>query len=117
MNFSNATWRKVVYLTLFFFILSGLLACSKEAKREKHWKRGEKYFSENKFREAIIEYKNVLQLDPKDAKVRYKLGLSHMRVGQFREAFSEFLKSVELNQDQIDARLQLGNLYLLSRDK
>jgi len=103
MNLSNK--RKLVFtlMILSLFIVSGLSGCSKEAKKAKHWKRGEKYYSENKFREAIIEYKNVLQLDPKDATCRYKLGLSHLRTGQFREAFSEFSKSVELNQDLVEA--------------
>jgi uncharacterized lipoprotein NlpE involved in copper resistance len=50
-----------IFIMLFCFIFSGLLGCSNEAKKERHWKRGEKYFSENKFREAIIEYKNVIQ--------------------------------------------------------
>jgi tetratricopeptide (TPR) repeat protein len=87
---------------LIIFVLSG---CGQEAKKERHWKRGEQYFTENKFKEAIIEYKNVLQIDPKNVKTRYKLGLSHLRVGQFRDAFSEFSKCVELDQDLIDARL------------
>src|SRR4030042_2131502 len=116
MNLSNKRRLVFTLIILCCFIFSGLSGCSKEAKKAKHWKRGEKYFSQNKFREAIIEYKNVLQLDPKDAPCRYKLGLSHLRAGQLREAFSEFSKSVELNQDLVEARLQLGNFYLLSRN-
>ena len=60
-----------IFVVLCCFVLSGLSGCSKEAKKAKHWNRAEKYFSENKFKEAIIEYKNVLQLDPKDATCRY----------------------------------------------
>ena len=82
-------------------------------KKREALEEGREYFAENKFKEAIIEYKNVLQSDPKDSNVRYRLGLSHLKVGQFQEAFSEFSKCVELNQDQMDARLHLGNLYLL----
>src|SRR5512143_3682034 len=110
--------RRLVFTVIIasIFVFSGLPGCSKEAKKAKHWKRGEQYFSESRFRVAIIEYKNVLQLDPRDASCRYKLGLSHLRAGQFREAFTEFSKSVELNQDLVDARLQLGNSYILSRD-
>ena len=113
INLPGGKRAGIIYAILFLFIFAGLTGCSKEAKKEKHWKRGEKYFAENKFKEAIIEYKNVLQIDPKDSNVRYRLGLSHLRVGQFREAFSEFSKCVELNQDQMDARLYLGNFYLL----
>ena len=105
------------FMMVFCLIFSISAGCSKEAKKERHWNRGEKYFSKNKFKEAIIEYKNVVQIDPKDPKAHYKLGLAHLRTMQFREAFSEFSKSVELDSDMIDARLQLGNLYLLSRDK
>jgi hypothetical protein len=101
INLSGGKRAGIIYAILFLFIFAGLTGCSKEAKKEKHWKRGEKYFAENKSKEAIIEYKNFLQIDPKDSNVRY------------REAFSEFSKCVELNQDQMDARLYLGNFYLL----
>jgi len=108
--------RKYVFLIILCLIFSGLAGCSTEAKKERHWGRGEKYFAENKFKEAIIEYKNVLQIEPGDVKARYKLGLAHLKVGQIREAYAEFSKSVELDPNLVDAGLQLGNLYLLSRD-
>jgi len=92
-----------IFLCLIFIVFAG---CSKEAKKERHWKRGEKYFLENKFKEAIIEYKNVIQIDPQNAKARYKLGLSLLSVGQFREAFAEFSKFVDIDKDFIDARIQ-----------
>ena len=77
----NRRWLTVTFIILFCFILSCFLACSQEAKRERHWKRGEKYFSENKFREAVIEYKNVLQIDPNNAGAHHRLGLAFLRTG------------------------------------
>jgi tetratricopeptide (TPR) repeat protein len=109
---SSSNGRKFLFLLFISFLLFGLAGCNKEAKKERHWGRAEKYFAENKFKEAIIEYKNVLQIDPTDVKARYKLGLAHLKVGQFREAYSEFFKSVESDPNLVDARLQLGNLYL-----
>ena len=105
MNLKERKRLAVIFIPLVLLLFIGPLGCSKEAKKERHWNRGEKYFSENKFREAIIEYKNVLQLEPKDAKTRYKLGLAHLKAGQFREAFSEFSKSVELDGGLSDARV------------
>jgi Flp pilus assembly protein TadD len=93
-----------LFLLLGALILS-LAGCSQEAKKERHWGRAEKYFSKNQYKEAIIEYRNVLQISPNDAKARYKLGLSHFRIGQLREARAEFERSVEIDLGMVDARL------------
>ncbi len=106
----------IAYWILVGLILIGLAGCSKEARMERHWKKGEKYFTQNRFNEAVIEYKNVLQLNPKNAQAHYKLGLAYRNTKNFRGAFSEFSTSVELDPNLIDARLQLATLYLLSRD-
>ncbi len=110
MDVNKRKGMKIIGVIFFSFMILGLLACSQEAKKERHWKRGEKYFSENNFREAIIEYKNVVQIEPTFAQARYKLGLAHLRVGQFREAYLEFLKTIELDPNMLDARLHLGNI-------
>ncbi len=110
---------KFLQVVLALIICGGILllaGCTQEAKKERHWGRGEKYFAENKFKEAIIEYRNFLKLAPGDAKGHYKLGLSYLRTGQVREAFPVLAKSVELDPEQVDARVQLGNIYLLGRD-
>ena len=107
---------RIGLVTCIFIFSFGLLNCSKEAKKERHWVRAEKYFADNQFKEAIIEYKNVLQVEPKHAKARHKLGLAYLRTGQFREAFSEFTKAVDSDPENAETRIQLGNLYLLGKD-
>jgi Tfp pilus assembly protein PilF len=102
---------------VFFALFLTLSGCSKEAKMERHWKKGEQYFSENKPREAVLEYKNVLQLDPRHAKAHYKLGLTYLRLGMVREAYAAMSKTVEIDPGMIEARNQLGQLYLLSGDQ
>src|SRR4030042_5064113 len=97
MRLKSNRWVSIVFILFLGFLLSGSLACSKEAKRERHWQRGEKYFAENKFHEAIIEYQNVVQIEPTDAKARYKLGLAQLKVGQFRQAYQSFSKTAELD--------------------
>ncbi len=49
----------ILSVITFLILFSG---CSKESKIERHWKKGETYFSENKFKEAAIEYKNIIEL-------------------------------------------------------
>jgi len=98
----------LITLIVVAFLTAGFLGCSQEAKLARHWKKAEKYISENKINEAIIEYKNVVQLNPKDAQAHYKLGLAYLRVRNPQAAFSEFSKSVNLDPNLNDARLQLG---------
>ena len=62
MNFFNKRRYVFTLVIVVCFVFAGLSGCSKEAKMEKHWKKGEKYFAETKFKEAVIEYKNVLQI-------------------------------------------------------
>ena len=95
------------------FVIAG---CSKEAKMERHWKKGEQYFQENKMREAVLEYRNVIKLEPKHAKAHYKLGLTYLRMRMIREAYAAINKAVEIDPEMIDARNQLGAIYLLARD-
>ncbi|MCK7506644.1 MAG: tetratricopeptide repeat protein [Desulfobacterales bacterium] len=90
--------------------------CSKESKIERHWKKGETYFSENKLKEAVIEYKNIIQLEPKHSKAYYKLGMAYLKMGLLREGYASLIKTVEINPDMVEARNQLGGLYLLSKD-
>ena len=117
MTSEKKRWAALVCSVVFLAFFLAVSGCSKEAKMERHWKKGEQYFSENKPREAVLEYKNVLQLDPKHAKAHYKLGLTYLRMGMIREAYAEMSKTVELDPGMIDARNQLGQLYLLSGDR
>ena len=116
MNISCRKGFATILIILVSLSMIGLSGCSQQAKKERHWKKGERYFTENKFNEAIIEYKNLLQIDPNDAKAHYKLGASYMKVGQFQGAYPEFLKSVELDPNLNDARLDLGGFYLLIKN-
>ena len=110
-------WRCLVACSAILLALCLAFAgCTKEQKMERHWKKGEKYFTENKLKEAILEYSNVVQIDPKNAKAHYKLGLSYLRMGMLREAYGEIVKTVEIDPKMLEARNQLGSLYLLSGD-
>jgi Tfp pilus assembly protein PilF len=117
MNFERKRIGTLVYSVLLLAMFLAASGCSKEAKLERHWKKGEQYFTENKPREALLEYKNVLKLNPKHTKAHYKLGLTYLRMGMIREAYAEISKTVELDPGMIDARNQLGQLYLLSGDR
>ena len=67
-------------------ILCALLVCcslflgcsSKDAKKEEHFKKGMTYFEHKDMKSATIEFRNAIQIDPKFAKARYRLGLTYL---------------------------------------
>ena len=64
-----------------------LAACqSQEAKLAEHQERAEAYLEEGKNAEAIIEYKNVLQIDPNDAAAHYGLAKAYLARTSCRRA-------------------------------
>jgi len=54
---------------------------SPEAKKARHRERATSYFEKGQYHEALIEYKNVAQLDPKDADAHYQLALTYLKLG------------------------------------
>ena len=61
-----------------------LAACSKspEERRIEHMERGNAYFSSQEFKKAVIEYRNVVQADPKFAPGHYKLAQAYLKSAQ-----------------------------------
>ena len=108
--------RIILFLLLTIILLS---ACSAEKKAAKHMKKGEEYLNSSQYKEASIEFKNVVQIDPKNAKGHYNLSLAYLRLGgptYLKLAFEELNKAVEFDPNLTDAQLKIGEFYLLSRD-
>ena len=80
-------------------ILAGVVSCaSAEAKKESHYKKGINYASRGQYPEAVVEFKNVIQLDPNDADAKYQLGLAYFKMGgltNLQNAFKFLSEAVE----------------------
>ena len=99
--------------------LGGCDWSSPEEKKAKHRERATSYFEKNQFHEALIEYRNVAQIDPKDADAHYRLALTYLKLGgltNLQQAFAEINKTVELDKTDQDAQLKLGEIYLLGNE-
>src|SRR5882724_10521257 len=99
-------------------LVVGLLVvagCSRspEAQKARHLERGDKYAAREQDKEAILEYRNVLRLDPANARAMRQLGLLHYHLGELGYAYRYLLKAQELTPNDLDVRLKLGAIYLL----
>ncbi len=112
-------WR----LWIAFLFLSVLVACailaglawSPTVRKARHLERGDRYFSGQQFREAIPEYRNVLQIEGTNPHAIRRLGLAHYQLNEFGHAFRYLPKVEQLEPDDLDVRLKLGTIYLLGR--
>jgi tetratricopeptide (TPR) repeat protein len=90
-------------------------AWTPEAKKAQSLERADGYYDQEQYREAVIEYRNVLQIDENDPHATQRLGLSLFQLGQIGQAFRFLQKSRELNPNDSESRLKLAMIYLLGR--
>ena len=67
-----------------YILLMGLaylaLGCaiSPEAKKARHWNRGVSFFEKGIYREAVLEFRKVVALDPNHAEAYFGWDLRHL---------------------------------------
>jgi cellulose synthase operon protein C len=107
--------RLVVACSLVAFLLTG---CSRDpnVRKQKYFDSGEKYFADGKYREALIQYSNAVQIDPHYAQAHFQLAQTYLRLGDNGRAFQHLSRTVELAPDNYRAHADLANLLVTVRN-
>ena len=104
--------KLVAVVLLVVFMLAGCGGA--EGRKAKYLERGKAYFEEENYDKATVEFKNVLQIDPKTAAPYFYLGQIAEKEQEWRKAFGNYIKAVELDPELVDARIHLGRFYVLA---
>ncbi|MEJ2610150.1 MAG: tetratricopeptide repeat protein [Candidatus Thiodiazotropha sp.] len=106
--------RSVPFLLLLLVFLL-LTACSdKIGGKQKYFDKGMELFDQGNYSKARLEFKNVLQIDPKDADAYFMFGQLEEKEGNWSKAYALYFRAVELNPDHIDAQVRLGTIYAMA---
>jgi tetratricopeptide (TPR) repeat protein len=100
---------------LILLVCIGLFCgCNRDPKaaRDKYFKSAERYLSENKFDEAIIQYRNALQVDKGHIPSYLGMAKTFQKTGNHQNAIGIYQEVVKLDNRNKEARLQIGQ-YLL----
>ena len=98
-------------------LLLPLLACeAPEKKAATQYERGVALYEEGEDAKAMVEFPNVLRLDPKNADAIYRTGLIHERAGRLAEAYGAFRQAVEERPGLVAAQVKLGSLALAGNE-
>jgi tetratricopeptide (TPR) repeat protein len=90
------------------------VACSKPTADE-HFKKANDYMAQSHVDEAIIEYRNALNVDPKRGDIRTKLGDAYMLKQDIGNAYREYIRAADLLPNDIAAQIKAGDFLLLAK--
>jgi len=84
-----------------------------QSRLASHMERGQHYFSEGDFAKASIEFRNAMQIAPKDPAALIMAGRTAERLGRPRDAVGLYQTVVDSKPDNVEARENLGRLLAL----
>jgi tetratricopeptide (TPR) repeat protein len=107
--------RRRILAVLLIAVLD--VACTRDrdvAKRE-YVASGDRFLSQNRVKEAIVQYRNALRQDPRFGEARSKLAEAYVQDGDWRRAGPEYIRAADLLPKDIQAQLKAGRFLLFAR--
>jgi len=91
-----------------------LAGCSGgQARKQEFMARGRAFLTRGDYQRARVEFRNALQIAPKDADVRYFNGLVVEKLGEPVAAAQFYQGALDERPDDVEARVHLARLYFL----
>lgn len=78
--------------------------------------RGNAFFRDGKFPEAITEYEEAIKRDPTNAPFRNNLAAAYLKMGLFNDAKKEVEKSLELDKNYVKAWAKKGDIEVFMKE-
>ena len=109
------TRRQVLIPVLGLMLLTlAVSGCRKSQSREQFLDSGNKYAGQQKYAEAIVEYRNALKVDPKFGPAHAQLADAYMKSNAAALAIRELVVAADLMPGDAAAQLKAGQLLLLA---
>ena len=103
---------KSIFILCFVMFLASCGGASDDRKN-KYLEKGKVYLAENNLDKARIEFKNVLQIDPKFAEAYFYMGVLEERNKQLRKALSYYNGAIELKSVCIAPKVKVAKIYFV----
>jgi tetratricopeptide (TPR) repeat protein len=112
----NRDWKQYVRVAVVCGIVLLLgPGCNAQAKKSRHLSRADHYLGQEKYNAAVIEYLNVLKLDPTNAPAIRQLGRAYYMMGDGRRAYWYLRQARQNDPADMDVAFKLGAIYLQGR--
>jgi tetratricopeptide (TPR) repeat protein len=87
----------------------------KRKKAESHKEKGDDYFNEGSYQEAVQKYSAAVEKDPEYDKAHYALGCTYYRLGDYNNAIIFFKNALTIDSNNSRYYYELGRAYLGKR--
>lgn len=93
------------------------VACSQdpEAKKQSYLESGNRYFEQSKYREAVIEFRNAVQIDPRFGEAQLRLAEALLHSGDLAGGLNEYVRAADLQETNAEVQLKAGEYLLAAR--
>jgi tetratricopeptide (TPR) repeat protein len=108
--------RRILFVGVVILVFCGC-SQSPQVREARYLEKGKKEFQRKNYAVAILQLKNAIQAQPRDAEPYYQLGLAYLASNDFNTAAAYFQKASELNPKHTEAQLKLAELMSTSRSK
>lgn len=106
---------KLSKLTAVSILVVSLISCGgKEERKITYLEKGKVYMEEKNYEKARIEFKNVLQIDPKFAEAYFLMGQLEEKNKELGKSLGNYRKAIELDPKHTLAKIKLAKIYVIA---
>jgi len=103
--------RRALLRSVALLALALAAGCSKQSADE-HFRKGNDYLQRSQLKEAVVEYRSAVQVEPKRGDIRLKLADTLMLQYDGAGALKEYVRAADLLQDDAVAQIKAGSMLL-----
>lgn len=85
-----------------------------QSRLASHMHRGQEFYSQGNYPKANLEFRNAMQISPRDPDARVMAGHTAERLGQYSNAVSLYQSVVDATPANVEARISLARLLILA---
>ncbi len=82
-----------------------------EARKQSFVAKGQQHMREHEWQKARLDFRNALQIDPKNMKVQFLAAQAAEHAGEYNEAAGRYRTVLDHDKTNVAARAALGRLY------
>jgi tetratricopeptide (TPR) repeat protein len=110
-------WRLVRHACAVLVLAAFAAACSEdpEQAKQQYFESGNRYFAEGKYQEALVQFRNALQRDPRFGEAHLRLAATYEQLGDGRNAMREYVRAADALPQSLEAQIKAASYLLLAR--